>query len=134
MKIIKIGKEVDNDMIIEGDPSVSRYHIQLFIDDEGNVFVTDCNSTNGTYINGQRINESIKLETYDVLKIANTIINWKQLLQENVDLKEAYETFQDKLSIPEEHPIKQKKTIEKNYLIIIICLIISLLIIFLFFN
>jgi pSer/pThr/pTyr-binding forkhead associated (FHA) protein len=134
MKIIKIGKEVDNDMIIEGDPSVSRYHIQLFIDDEGNVFVTDCNSTNGTYINGQRINEPIKLETYDVLKIANTIINWKQLLQENVDLKEAYETYQDKLSIHEEYPIKQKKTIEKYYLIIIICLIISLLIIFLLFN
>ena len=41
MKIIKIGKASTNDIVINGDPTVSRVHMQMFIDDEANVFVTD---------------------------------------------------------------------------------------------
>jgi pSer/pThr/pTyr-binding forkhead associated (FHA) protein len=132
MKIIKIGKELDNNIIIKNDPSVSRYHIQLFIDNDDNIFISDCNSTNGTYVNGQKINDPIKLDTYDVLKIGNTIINWKQLLLENEDLEEAFETFQDNLSILEQNPIKQKNIKKYKWLLIIISALISIIIICLF--
>ena len=101
MRLIKIGSGTDNDMIISGDPAVSRSHMQLFVDDEANVFVTDCNSTNGTYVNGHRINKSVKLQTYDILRIANTLINWQQLLNDNADVKAAYETFQENSFQPE---------------------------------
>lgn len=134
MRIIKIGSDTNNDMIISGDPAVSRMHMQLFIDDEANVFVTDCKSTNGTYVNGQRIETSIKLETYDILRIANTLINWQQLLLDNVDVKEAYETFQDNSSIPELQLEPQKNKSVKLLLFIISILIIAIVIYLIYLN
>ncbi len=134
MRIIKIGSDTNNDMIISGDPAVSRMHMQLFIDDDANVFVTDCKSTNGTYVNGQRIETSIKLETYDILRIANTLINWQQLLLDNVDVKEAYETFQDNSSIPELQLEPQKNKSVKLLLFIISILIIAIVIYLIYLN
>ena len=133
MRIIKIGSDTNNDMIISGDPAVSRMHMQLFIDDDANVFVTDCKSTNGTYVNGQRIETSIKLETYDILRIANTLINWQQLLLDNVDVKEAYETFQDNSSIPELQLEPQKNKSVKPLLFIIISILIIAIVIYLIY-
>ena len=37
MKLIKIGKSNNNDIVIEGDNTVSREHLQIFIDDEVNL-------------------------------------------------------------------------------------------------
>lgn len=34
---------------------VSRVHAKLLLDGEGNLNVTDCDSTNGTYVNGRRV-------------------------------------------------------------------------------
>ena len=36
MKIIKIGKADNNDIVITGDSTVSRLYMQMFIDDEAN--------------------------------------------------------------------------------------------------
>jgi pSer/pThr/pTyr-binding forkhead associated (FHA) protein len=106
--------------------------MQLFVDDEANVFVTDCNSTNGTYVNGHRINKSVKLQTYDILRIANTLINWQQLLNDNADVKAAYETFQEN-SFQPELQLEPKKT--KNIrLILFIAAIILLGIIYSIIN
>ena len=134
MRIIKIGSDTNNDMIISGDPAVSRMHMQLFIDDDANVFATDCKSTNGTYVNGQRIETSIKLETYDILRIANTLINWQQLLLDNVDVKEAYETFQDNSSVPELQLEPQKNKSVRLLLFIISILIIAIVIYLIYLN
>ena len=129
MRLIKIGSGTDNDMIIIGDHAVSRSHMQIFVDDEANVFVTDCTSTNGTYLNGHRINNSVKLQTYDILRIGNTLINWQQLLNDNADVKEAYETFQENSSQPELQ-VESKKT-KKIRLILFIAVIVLLAIIYL---
>jgi len=64
MQQIKIGKASINDIIIK-DSTVSREHLEIFIDDDKNVFITDLGSTNGTYVNGIRIDKSVKLETFD---------------------------------------------------------------------
>ena len=95
MKIIKIGKANNNDIVITGDSTVSRLHMQIFIDDEGNVFVTDLSSLNGTFINGVKISDSVKLNTFDILKVGNSLINWKELLLDNSDAKDAYKTIVD---------------------------------------
>jgi pSer/pThr/pTyr-binding forkhead associated (FHA) protein len=60
-----------NDIIIN-DNSVSRAHLEVFIDAEGNVFITDLKSTNGTFVNGIRINGDTMLRKGDVLKLGNT--------------------------------------------------------------
>ena len=95
MKIIKIGKASDNDIVISGDSTVSRSHMQMFIDEEANVFVTDLSSLNGTFINGVKISESVKLNTFDIVKVGNSLINWKELLLDDIDAQDAYKTIVD---------------------------------------
>lgn len=51
-----IGRLEDNTFTI-GDPSVSSHHCEVLLRG-GEVIVRDLNSTNGTYINGERITEA----------------------------------------------------------------------------
>ena len=66
-KIIKVGRAKDNDIVLTHS-SVSRYHCELFYDGNGNVFLTDKNSANGTFINGRRISSSVQLQPNDIVK------------------------------------------------------------------
>jgi pSer/pThr/pTyr-binding forkhead associated (FHA) protein len=66
-KIVKVGRAKDNDIVLT-DSSVSRYHCEFFFDEDGNVFVTDINSSNGTFVNGKRISGSVKLDRNDIVK------------------------------------------------------------------
>ena len=52
------------------DGSVSRMHARFSLDREGNMTVRDLNSTNGTWLNGERLqpNESRKLRQGDHLR------------------------------------------------------------------
>jgi hypothetical protein len=64
---INLGRRADNHIVID-DPRVSRYHAQLRV--IRNRFVLfDLNSTGGTYVNGQRVTQTI-LYPGDVLSLA----------------------------------------------------------------
>jgi len=67
IQLIKIGRSEKNDIVIE-DSSVSRFHLELFRDEEGNVFITDLGSTNGTTVNGSRLTEPLILMANDIVK------------------------------------------------------------------
>ena len=47
-KLVKVGRAKDNDIVLT-DASVSRYHCEFFFDESGNVFLTDKDSSNGTF-------------------------------------------------------------------------------------
>jgi hypothetical protein len=64
--LLSIGRGLDNDIILE-DTRVSRHHAQLRYKTR-RFWVTDMNSTNGTYINGERISEA-DLRHGDVLSL-----------------------------------------------------------------
>jgi len=51
---LSVGRTKENDLSID-DQSVSKIHASLTIDDRGNLIVADTGSTNGTFINGERI-------------------------------------------------------------------------------
>ena len=51
---LSIGRTASNNLAID-DPSVSKLHASLVIDDDANLSVADTGSTNGTFINGERI-------------------------------------------------------------------------------
>jgi pSer/pThr/pTyr-binding forkhead associated (FHA) protein len=52
--VVSIGRLVANDICLE-DPFVSRYHCVIGYED-GQYVLEDLHSTNGTYVNGERIN------------------------------------------------------------------------------
>lgn len=110
MKQFKIGKGTVNDVVIENDPTVSRVHLAVFIDDEKNIFVTDLKSTNGTYVNGVKIEESVKLKTLDVLKIGNTLVNWPKFLKDDDNIEKVYQTLNDSSEIAESEKIIKNST------------------------
>ncbi|MCF8417007.1 MAG: FHA domain-containing protein, partial [Crocinitomicaceae bacterium] len=66
-KIVKVGRAKDNDIVLT-HASVSRYHCELFYDGQGNVFLTDKNSANGTFVNGRKISGSVQLLANDIVK------------------------------------------------------------------
>jgi len=77
MKVITIGRSPENDIIIN-DNKVSRTHLQIVQDDNGNYSVIDFNSTNGTFVNGQQITGEVRINQGDEVKIGNTVLPWSQ--------------------------------------------------------
>jgi hypothetical protein len=65
-RVISIGRGMDNDFVITHS-SVSRHHLQIVFRSENRADVIDLNSTNGTYINGRRINRTTELHKFDIL-------------------------------------------------------------------
>ncbi len=132
MQQIKIGKAPTNDIVIN-DKTVSREHLVVFIDDDKNVFITDLGSTNGTYVNGVRIEESVKLETLDVLRVGNSLVEWPQFLISNNNLDKVYETLKDPDPIFKEKPVLKSeatnlKPIYKYSLIFVIIIVVVIII------
>ena len=81
MKEIKIGRSNDNEIVID-DNSVSRNHAIIFVS-ENAIMIQDNNSTNGTFINGRRIQGSSPLQTNDILKVGNMPVPWRNYVGGN---------------------------------------------------
>jgi pSer/pThr/pTyr-binding forkhead associated (FHA) protein len=75
MKLIKIGKSRDNDIVLSSE-NVSRHHAQLKVIDN-KVSITDLGSTNGTYVNGKRISGEVWLNAADTVRLADSPLDWK---------------------------------------------------------
>tara|TARA_B100000925_G_scaffold174317_2_gene131333 strand:+ start:2298 stop:3239 length:942 start_codon:yes stop_codon:yes gene_type:complete len=124
MKIIKIGKSKSNDIHNDfvNDATVSRVHCQIFIDDDGNIFLTDLNSTNGTFVNGNKIHGSVQLSKYDIVRAGNSLVRWKEHLM-NYEKKDE---SKDEQNFETDKP---NQPISKNYfwILLILIIIISLI-------
>ena len=66
-----IGRESGVDFRIS-DNSVSKKHAKINVF-EGSYYISDLQSSNGTFVNGKRINEKYKLEEENELKIGNKV-------------------------------------------------------------
>lgn len=75
MKVITIGRSSQNDISIN-DPKVSRFHLQIIQHDDGRYTLSDFGSTNGTYVNGQRVYGEIILSPSDIIRIGNVTLPW----------------------------------------------------------
>jgi phosphoserine phosphatase RsbU/P len=77
---LTIGRSSRNDICI-GDPFASRLHAELRREGD-HVLLVDNGSANGTYLNGQRVNGTIRLEPGDLIRIGETEIEYKSEEQE----------------------------------------------------
>jgi hypothetical protein len=75
MPVINIGRRLDNQLVID-DPRVSRNHSQLRAI-KGRYVIFDLNSTGGTFVNGQRTNQSV-LYPGDVVSLAGVALIFGQ--------------------------------------------------------
>lgn len=77
MKVITIGRSKDNNNVVIEDNKVSRSHLQIINDDNGDYYVIDLDSTNGTFVNGNRITGKVQLHKGDIVVIGNTTLSWE---------------------------------------------------------
>jgi LysM repeat protein len=80
-QLYKIGRSGDNDLIF-AHASVSRHHAEIFVDSDGNVFVRDLNSSNGTFVNDVKIEGGKELKSGDVVRVGvEDIVEWQKMVQ-----------------------------------------------------
>lgn len=79
-----IGRDKTNSIPLDDD-LVSRFHAMVTIDAEGNAFVSDRGSRNGTFLNNQRIQIQTPLRNKDKITIGSFYILYKdfETLQED---------------------------------------------------
>src|SRR5699024_3298171 len=66
-----IGRGGDADIILE-DTGVSRHHLELRTEPDATLVATDLGSTNGTFVDGERIRTPVALQDRSLLKIGRT--------------------------------------------------------------
>lgn len=64
---IVLGRGNDNQIIIK-DPYISKRHLRI-VKDEGDYYLEDFSSANGTYINGEKIMDVVQLENGDRISV-----------------------------------------------------------------
>lgn len=75
----KIGKELDNDIRFPY-PDASRRHALLCKKQNGSISIVDCDSTNGTFVNGFPISGEKVLQSGDKVLIANKYpLEWEKV-------------------------------------------------------
>ncbi len=67
--MILIGRDASNDVVLDS-PRISRYHAQIERVGQRHR-LTDLRSTNGTYVNDERVEEDVWLQTSDVIRIGS---------------------------------------------------------------
>src|SRR5512143_152482 len=73
--VVSIGRRLDNTLVVD-DPRVSRNHAQLRAI-KGRFVLFDLNSTGGTFVNGQRANQTV-LYAGDVISLAGVSLIFGQ--------------------------------------------------------
>jgi hypothetical protein len=68
---LTVGRGGQNDLVLEGDDFASARHARIESRGDG-VWVQDLDSTNGTYVNGERVMGAQRLDPGDVLRVGET--------------------------------------------------------------
>lgn len=81
---VVLGRENDCEFVI-ADPLLSRRHCAVTVDEKGDYFIEDLNSTNSTTLNSRRVQEKSRLQYGDRIVIGSTILRF--FMEEELDRK-----------------------------------------------
>lgn len=73
---LTIGRVEDNDIIITDDSFVSSHHARIEIRPDS-VWVVDMKSTNGTFVNGQRVADARSVRKGDRIQVGGTVLEMR---------------------------------------------------------
>lgn len=97
---LSIGRTKENDLIID-DNSISKIHAALVLNSDKQLIVADTGSTNGTYVNGQRIayGKGISIKNGDKVNFGTVAVDFEHIPKEieTVD-EEEFQTQQEFLT------------------------------------
>jgi len=74
---LTVGRGTQNDVSIEGDEFASARHVRIEPRRDG-VWVSDLGSTNGTFVNGVRIDRPRKLVLGDIVRVGETELRFEE--------------------------------------------------------
>ena len=133
---LKIGRSVKNDVVVHHE-DVSLFHLELFGDASGNIFITDLNSEAGTFVNGKRLKGYTLLGSGDYVQLgASYELKWAQYklspaLKEVSPVKKNKNESSPSSNSDKNKPAKPKGGgIETKQLIVIYSLVLFFLILF----
>ena len=75
---LTIGRGGRNDLVLEGDEFASSLHARIESRGDG-VWVQDLESTNGTYVNGERVLGARRISPGDVLRVGETDLRLEEV-------------------------------------------------------
>ena len=73
---VTIGRSGQNDVALEGDEFASARHVRIEPRADG-IWVLDLGSTNGTFVNGERLEEPRRLDPGDVVRVGETDLRFE---------------------------------------------------------
>lgn len=71
--VLTVGRDPDNDIDMPGDTFMSGHHARLEVRPEG-CWLVDLDSTNGTFVNGQRVNGDRSIRRGDRVQVGSTVL------------------------------------------------------------
>lgn len=91
---VVVGTSTDCDVVVDREeyPTVSRKHVLVAARKEGSdllVYISDTDSTNGTYINGKRLQGKEELKVGDTVSLSRNAFEFTLAVQESSDSSEA---------------------------------------------
>lgn len=69
---ITLGRKDDNSIILNNDHFVSSYHAKIYVRNN-EFYLEDLASTNGTYINEEKISGRVRLKVNDIVRLGSTV-------------------------------------------------------------
>jgi len=80
MRLLSIGNSPQSNIVVSGQ-FVSRNHAELIQLDNGDMLIVDKGSSNGTFVNGNRIapETEVAVTTRDVIQLADQTLNWSMV-------------------------------------------------------
>ena len=73
---LAIGRLEDNDIVIDDDSFISSHHARIEIRPEGS-WVVDLGSTNGCFVNGQRVADERSVRKGDRIQVGSTVLEMR---------------------------------------------------------
>lgn len=79
-KLYKLGRLPDCEIVLD-HITISRVHAEFFVDPESNVFLSDLNSSYGTFVNAIRIAQPVLLVSGDIVSFGDEqFFDWEYRL------------------------------------------------------